>query len=961
MTYAEWKAKKTGQQPAASSFDTSKTASTYDEWQKKKAIIAEQKKSEVSSMLSSLSDRSGSIAKSFQSRFSGRKNSYEDSYVSDAADWLEGFRAETADFDTQAAAVREYLKQNRGTLDSDYIYSINEMLRSASDKYEKLGNFAQRDADNWASWESEDAYKEWQAGQKDYWEKAKADTGALKSELDALSSAKEEYDSLRQQVNNMAGSSGLRDFSGDISKAQSRMRELESQYGDLSSTATIAEKRAYLTEAEKIQNKLAMEEAAQGASNFRSGKRYEDLDIDALQSEYLMLQGELADPGLQSMDEAYSQSAAQAQERMAEIEQLLKYAYINEEDPYSFNAEMYQELGLQHLTDSEKEVYNYYAGTEKADQYLQSIQGDLNARIAQERFQALEDQKWQEVLFGIEAGLHQFGSGIRSVAGAEQQEASATQILSSMVREDLGEDGWKLPEVLGGGTLWQGAYDLVTTSANMAPSILTSVAMNAIAPGSGSYVGNIMLGASAAGNAYQEALNMGYDKGQAKAYASMIGGSEALLGELLGGISALGGKVSGKYVTGLLQNVDNALFRVAGKLGGSMASEFTEEFLQEVLSPWFQDLTLGTNNGINISGEALYSGLMGAMTAVLFEGANIGAETVQYVKTGNQVKQSKGGVERLKNVGSLFTPETVAYKLAGKVDANTDAYTIGRLFYEAGASMTEQNKADISQKLQERGVRAEHANTLADAVAAVMDGEKLSRKQQAALEANDDLAATVYSALIDPNSTYYQRNQGYNETVMALARDVSGAKDTQTDSTDTAPTKAADMESVDTSEETGAESGWEAPVEGRTVQEGKAQPVSVKEIVSLKDGSMKLRMEDGSEVSAKDVSYGSRGEALIYETVAAMTNDVEAANLLVNAFHNLKAKSSLSAEVYAAGIEEAYRFGRSNIPRSELGKSDFASRLSPIHQNYAYRMGQHNEGLRIAREQAAAKKTATKK
>lgn len=959
MTYAEWKAKKTGQKTTAPSFDTSQQATTYEEWIAKKAAQTEEAKNEIYKRMQSLSQRSSSISQSFQNRFSGRKGNYEDDYVSDAGSWLDSFRASTADYETEADSLREYLIQNASRLDADFTYSINKALRTATKEYKNLGDYAQRDADNWASWESEDAYKQWQAGQKDYWEKAGADTGALKSELDSLNAAKKEYDNIQRQLAAFSIADPESVPKQRVADLKNRLAEITGQYGDLSSTAPIAEKQAYLTDAEKIQKRLSLENEAQTAADFRSGKRYEGLDVDALQSEYLMLQGELADPGLQGMDGAYSQNAAQAQERMAEIEQLLKYAYINEKNPNSFNEAIYRDLGLQHLTDSEKAVYNYYAGTEKAEEYLQSLQGDLNTRIAQERFWEMEDQKWQEMLFSIEAGLNQFGGGIRSMAGGEQQETSATQILSSMVREDLGEDGWKLPEALGGGTLWQVAYDMGTTTANMAPSILASVAANAIAPGSGSYVGNILLGASAAGNAYQEALNMGYDKGQAKAYSTLIGGSEALLGELLGGISALGGKVSGKAVTGILQNVDNALFRVAGKLGGSMASEFTEEFLQEVLSPWFQDLTLGTNNGINISGEALYSGLMGAFTAVLFEGANISAETVQYTKTGNQVKQSNGGVERLKNVGSLFAPETVAYKLAGKVDVNTDAYTIGRLFYEAGASMTEQNKADISQQLQERGVREEHAKTLTEVVAAVMDGEKLSRKQQTALEANDDLAFAVYSSLIDSNSTYYQRNRGYNDALMALAREQSGVKDTQTDGMDTARVNPTNEESSEVSKEMGAESAWEASVDGKAIRTDTGEAAQVKEIASMKDGKVKLRLEDGTEVDAKDVSYSSRGEALIYETVTAMTDDTQVANVLVKQFYQLGKKSALDAEIYAAGIDEAFSYGKVNIPTNELVTSEFASRLPEAYRRYAYRAGQRVAGRQTAREQATVSKKET--
>ena len=68
----------------------------------------------------------------------------------------------------------------------------------------------------------------------------------------------------------------------------------------------------------------------------------------------------------------------------------------------------------------------------------------------------------------------------------------------------------------------------------MAPSILVSIALSPIA-------GNAMMGASAAGNAYQEKRNLGYSREQAGKCGVLIGASEIVMERILGGISKLGG------------------------------------------------------------------------------------------------------------------------------------------------------------------------------------------------------------------------------------------------------------------------------------------------------------------------------------------------------------------------------------------------------------------------------------
>lgn len=294
------------------------------------------------------------------------------------------------------------------------------------------------------------------------------------------------------------------------------------------------------------------------------------------------------------------------------------------EDPFQLK-------GYDLLTDEEIAVYNYYystQGSEAARNYLETIQEDLNYRVAINRFQqGYQGNTANSLLYGIEAGVNQAQTGLVNALDAVTGKSdyiplSSKQILSSLVRDDLAESGWRMPDALGGASLGQAAYDLITTSANMAPSILTSLAVNYIAPGWGSAVGAAMMAGSAAGNAYQEALNAGYGKDRARTYAQLIGTSEGALQYVLGGINALGGKVSGNAIAKALSKVENGLLRAAGQIGGNMLSEGTEEAIQEVLEPIFRNIVLGTDEDVDWE-QVAYSGVLGAVTGGIFEGAGM--------------------------------------------------------------------------------------------------------------------------------------------------------------------------------------------------------------------------------------------------------------------------------------------------------------------------------------------------
>ena len=624
-----------------------------------------------------------------------------------------------------------------------------------------------------------------------------------------------------------------------------------------------------------------------------------------------------------------------------------------------------------YMTDDEVNIYNYYLakyGKERADEYIVSIEDYLNQRKGGQIADNVKDAPALQFVFGAAAGLDQSMSGLRNLFADENSaKPSAWQYASSEIREDLADTGAKTPDWMGGNSVGQMAYDAINTSANMLPSILVSTVT------SNPTLGAITLGASASGNAYAEMLNLGYDKAQARTYSVLVGASEAFLQNAIGGITALGaGKFGAKGLTELaLKKIDNAFARVAIQLGGTMLSEGFEESVQEVLDPWFQSIVFGTDFEAPSAGDVLYSGLLGAITGLAFESAGIVSTEVNNYVTGRKISKSEADVKRLAEIGTMFSPETTAGQIASKINDKTGAYTIGRLFNEVGATLSEQNISDISSALVERGFDEKSAQILARAFDADVEGLSFTDKEKLALEKNDVLSGVIREKLIGENSTVYQRTEGYNTVLYNLAKEKSGSKsntapvsDTSEESeqgkpysgmnvfevekrikaamTDSASTEATEARETTTVnkyssvKESTVQSKYESNNDGVTTLKSTGESVEIKDIASIKDGDVRLNLTNGETVSTNDVNFASPKDAILYEAVSDMGVNPATAYAIVKGYD---AESGSSIQNYILGIEEAYKYGRAGYPVAKINSKGFFNDLTDAQKRLGYDLG----------------------
>lgn len=360
----------------------------------------------------------------------------------------------------------------------------------------------------------------------------------------------------------------------------------------------------------------------------------------------------------------------------------LKFSGTNETEFY--------EKGYDHLTANEVKIYNYlYAtgGKKKAEEYLKELAETLNTRKAESEFEGIEGKTALEILRGVNVGFDQFESGVKNfgnmLVGKDDYIApTSTQILGGMIRQDLDDDTMPVwynfkdkqwEDEIFGATAGQFAYDSVTTASNMIPTLATAGAASVISPLAGTVVGGAMIGTSAAGNAYQSALNEGYDKDAAKVYAMGVGTLEALLQAALGGISKLGG--TSKYISKAVSGIDNALLRFSLEFGGRVGSEALEEGLQEVLDPILQNAILGADEDVNWE-EVAYSALLGGVMGATMGGdsnnlSHSDQKVVNKVYEAELAKKKEDGKTLTKKEKSKLYDSVVERLEKGQIDIDT--------------------------------------------------------------------------------------------------------------------------------------------------------------------------------------------------------------------------------------------------------------------------------------------------
>ena len=988
MTYEEWKKKR-----EESTSDSQSKNSDYNNWLLKSGKLNSVGE-EISNRVNAWLQNNNDFLANHNNRIGNNqgKDILDWTYVSDSSDWRSTVAKQHLNFKAESNNIKSLLNQYKDYFSEDYVNSVIDALDGNLEVQGGVLASATEQDKFWSEFETEDAYKSWVAGQRELNAQLSYDLVEGKAEIDRLQNIVDSFGNLNLYAHGSDTASTPRS-GAEVYNEQAKA--FAQKYGISYEDAKrqLSEKKAYYTLAER----------AQKAEELASVSKAESENYDPLFEEYATkgeAMGKDPDKWWQNAENniAHMRNDPQAIESYESAAESSGGAKNTLLDDITYKAAKY-------MWDDEFKLYNYYLAKDKeegsnlAEEYLDIIEDTLNYRQGLGIAGELEGKPVLQFLFGVEAGLDQFSSGIEGWFADGYTPASGIQYASGMVREDL--DGKGIPvwynfkegewenEILGSSTS-QIFYDSITTTSNMLPSILASTASNLLVPGSGAFVGAGLMGASAGGSGKVEMLNLGYSEAQANTYGVMVGAAEAGMEYLLGGITKLGGKLPDGIVGKILTKVDNALARTAIKIGGSMLSEGFEEGLQTVIEPWLKELVTGVDwEDPNID-EVLYSSLLGALSAFGLEGAGVVTGEVGTYLKGKKIRNTSGGVGMLQKIGQSFSADTVAYKIAGKVNAFTDAYTIGRLLNEVGGTISEQNLTDIVNGLTERGIGESDAKVIAKKYQAFLNGEmSLTDEQVKVFENLSPLADVLRKNIIGANTTVYQRTRAYAD-LMTLAEETANKKKSKTTESkldSTKPTEASTesvtpeekanyvseveriasevagsiptktgrslQEQVNSANETaadrlGVEGKYTSTETGATRLASSGKDVNIVKVESIKDGVMKVKLNDGSIVNAEEIDFSTSDEALVYEAVTNMGVSPTTAWEIIKAYDP---KRDISGTIYAMGALEAYTYGHNGVKIEGMSQEGFAALLSPVQKNTAHRLGSIDAMAKVEAQQ----------
>ena len=698
MTYEEYKQVKNAQSDTAVTHSGPKM--TYSEYRQKTAA----------KKVAEFNTAAQRYFSDYQSFVNAAVSDSENIGYHNATSMLENRIQSAADLRKRADTLSTFLESSADILQGDYsdlLTTISSTKQGVNTIMDAFGG----EAKYYSQWDTEEAYKEGIKREKD---EAKAREDMLNFDLEAGENELNSLEGILDEYNKLI----LRQSTVDPdSKANVRLREIRSEYGSKKDIKDlISQKSAYLNRAKRLQESIQLASVS-GNEDFDIYNGYvstkSDGFWDKLTSQYSMAYDDLTYEYINGLENGMRDS-------------ILDNAAIWRDNPDKWK--IYNQMKPDEIS-----IYNYHYskdGKEAADKYLDSIQETLNARKGREIYESMEEKTLRELAFSVRAGLDRFSSGVTNFFNFKDEyiPQTAVQFASAMVREDLSDDDLKWYNFkdqewedakISGNSLGQVIYDVGTTTANMAPSMLASIALSPIA-------GNVLQGVSAAGNAYASALRDGYSAGQARAYSTLVGAAEGTLQYILGGIGSFGG-VTDDLIKGKLNMIDNSLLRISAKMGVDVFSETFEEELQNFLEPTFRSIIFGEEYDIPTIDEMIETAIVSAGTTLLLGGSDTVSRDLSANKLLNATTQMANG-----------------------------------------KTNTPYNQEDIVKRLKDKGFNPEKSADMAEVIAARLNGQELTKTQTGRLRTAMDNAVVrdVISDVTKEKSNGIDSTQhnGYDET-----------------------------------------------------------------------------------------------------------------------------------------------------------------------------------------------------
>ena len=124
--------------------------------------------SNVSNRVNEWLNSHNSYISSYKDRYSGRKYSYEDAFVSDSGSYLDSLQQQYAGLDEERNSILSYLDQYSGYLDAKWVKEVRDALTSASNTQSQILSGAKSDHEWWSSFGSDEMVQKYGSAEDAY-------------------------------------------------------------------------------------------------------------------------------------------------------------------------------------------------------------------------------------------------------------------------------------------------------------------------------------------------------------------------------------------------------------------------------------------------------------------------------------------------------------------------------------------------------------------------------------------------------------------------------------------------------------------------------------------------------------------------------------------------------------------------------------------------------------------------
>ena len=886
-----------------------------------------------------------SLTSDYQKRYSGRKGTYEDAYVSDSADWYDKVSQQVDSYEAERQEILSYLNKYGGHLDANWVEKVRNTLAKGRDTQLKIRDSAKGDNEYWslftpneeqtaAGYTADKLYNEWQAEQK----KLVYDVEAGAADVEKMM---EDYDSwFNLQVQTSAG----RDYfnAEELAQMDAQLKAYEEKFGTLDGLKrAIHEKEVYNSQAQQEQDLAAWNRYNNEADFDEYAKIGETLDYTEFGDTEAHGSKGARKRRYTTIDNYRAASIALYEHNGGEVDSEDAAKYSDQINIYrTMKDDEFQRLAYFIAKDKEN-------GTNMAKQYVDTLDDVLKQRRAFQIKTGIDNidipviEDFAKLGYGFTAGYINAYAGISQYVTGEKLPTDVSQYANQYISESLDGIGYY-------------AHQAATTVGNMAPSILVSSAL-------GPAAGAVTMGVSSAGNAYAQALDWGYDKTQSRIYGTLVGAAEGTLQYLIGGIGSLGG-VSGKVASstaklaGKVAAIDSSLLRVAAKLGLkglnlglNISSEILEEELQNYLEPAFRTIIFSEEYDAPTMDELIETAIVTALSTGVLEGGNTSSEVNKEVAL-NRDAVNKYGVKAEKpiQVGLGLDANSEANKLAQEYQKKVEGgkkltgYEIRQLL----AANKDQITADDMQKIQKAARdrlkelgQTENVKELAELATKYATGQELTRDEKRFLTSNE-FGAQVAKDLSESGEYTADWTEdigtglvNYKEYNRKKIKELIRSKIEQM-----AKLSALDKR-VDEKDSFAVSKTGKATIRETGVEIDLSKPEIVDFVKEKKSGKITdmILNVDGKNVKASEIDFADDNQSYLFSAVKHIENITPGdAQVIIRDYNP---SYGLSVSEYLNGVDEAFTYGYNNYSEADMQAGVFTIDLTEQQAKSAYLLG----------------------